>query len=114
MPSAVVLSPSASLATYGNDINETIGLVVAGTEIMTGQAGKVSRGIRSIGANIAKLATSTGELTFEVQGATKSISLFDETTGEMKNTYEVLSEVYESWNKMTKAEQSALAISQAG
>lgn len=95
-------------------MDETIGLVTAGTEIMTGQAGKVGRGLRSIGANIAKLATDAGELTYTVNGVTKSISLFDETTGDMKNTYQVLSEISEDWDKMSKAEQSTLAIAQAG
>lgn len=36
---------SASLAAYGNDINQAIALVTSGTEIMTGQAGKVARGL---------------------------------------------------------------------
>src|SRR5574344_392778 len=81
---------------------------------MTGQAGKVGRGLRSIGANIAKLATDAGELEYTVNGVTKSISLFDETTGDMKNTYQVLSEISQDWDKMSKAEQSTLAIAQAG
>ena len=37
---------SSALAVYGNDINETIGLVTAGTEIMTNQASKVSKGLK--------------------------------------------------------------------
>lgn len=36
---------SASLAAYGNTLDESIALVTAGTEIMTGQAGKVARGL---------------------------------------------------------------------
>ena len=81
---------------------------------MTGQAGKVGRGLRSIGANIAKLATDAGELEYNVNGVTKSISLFDETTGDMKNTYQVLSEVAGGWDSMTNSEKSALALSLAG
>ncbi len=38
---------SASLAAYGNDLNKSIALVTSGTEIMTGQAGKVSRGLKN-------------------------------------------------------------------
>ena len=37
---------SASLAAYGNDLNKSIALVTAGTEVMTGQAGKISRGFK--------------------------------------------------------------------
>jgi hypothetical protein len=40
--------------------------------------------------------------------------LFDEQTGQMKNTYEVLSEIASSWDKMSEAEQSALALQIAG
>lgn len=38
---------SASLAAYGNDLNKSIALVTSGTEIMTGQAGKVARGLKN-------------------------------------------------------------------
>ena len=81
---------------------------------MTGQASKVSKGLRSIGANIVKLATSTGELSYTVNGATKTLSLLDSQTGEMKNTYEVLSEISKNWNEMTNAEQSSLALALSG
>jgi hypothetical protein len=37
---------SASLAAYGNDINQVISLVTAGAEIMTHQSAKVSRGLK--------------------------------------------------------------------
>ena len=45
--------------------------------------------------------------------ATKSIKLFDDA-GELKNTYDVLTEISEGWNQMSNAEQSSLAISLAG
>lgn len=35
---------SSAMGVLGNDFNSTIGLVVAGTEILTGQASKVARG----------------------------------------------------------------------
>lgn len=81
---------------------------------MTGQASKISRGLISVGANIIKLANSAGELTYNVGGVTKSISLFDEKTGELKSTYNVLNEISDGWDKMSTAEQSSLAISLAG
>lgn len=105
---------SASLATYGNSISETISLVTAGTEIMTNQASRVSRGLVSIGANIVKLANEAGQLEYEIDGVTNSISLFDGATGEMKNTYQVLNEVAQGWENMSRAEQSALALNLAG
>lgn len=44
--SSALSKTSSSLATYGNTIDQTIGLVTAGTEILTGQAGKVGRGLK--------------------------------------------------------------------
>lgn len=35
---------SSAMGVLGNDFNQTIGLVTAGTEILTGQASKVARG----------------------------------------------------------------------
>ena len=35
---------SSAMSVLGNDFEQTIGLVTAGTEIMTGQASKVARG----------------------------------------------------------------------
>lgn len=105
---------SASLATYGNSLNETIALISAGTEIMPQQASRISRGLVSVGANVVSLANEAGELKYTVNGITESIALFDGATGEMKNTYQVLSEVAQSWEEMSRAEQSALALSLAG
>lgn len=104
---------SASLATYGNTLSESMSLVTAGSEVMVGQASRVSRGVVSIGANIVKLADTTGQLQYQIDGATKSIKLFDEA-GELKSTYQVLSEVADGWDKMSTAEQSSLALSLAG
>ena len=35
---------SSALSIYGNTIDQTIGLISSGSEVMTGQAGKVSKG----------------------------------------------------------------------
>lgn len=42
--STALTKSSSALAVYGNDMNQTIGLVTAGSEVMTGQASKVSKG----------------------------------------------------------------------
>lgn len=112
--STALTKTSSAMSAYGNTIDETIGLTTAGTEVMTGQASKVSKGLRSIGANITKLASSGKSLDYTIDGATKSISLFDKSTGDMKNTYQVLSEIAGGWNSMTNSEKSALALSLAG
>ena len=112
--SSALTKTSSALGAYGNTIDETIALVTAGTEIMTNQAGKVGRGLRTIGANIASLASSAGTLEYNVNGVAKSISLIDENTGDIKNTYQVLSEIAQSYDQMSKSEQTALTLQLAG
>ena len=112
--SRALTTSSSSLAVYGNDINETMALVTAGAEIMTGKSQQVGRGLRSIGANISALASSAGELKFQVNGATETISLIDEETGDMINTFQALSEIHKYWDKMTASEKAALATTLAG
>ena len=112
--SKALTTSSSSLSVYGNNINEVIGLVTAGTEIMTGKSQQVGRGLRSIGANIASIASSAGELDIQVNGVTKTISLIDEETGDMINTFEALSRVHEYWDEMTNSEQAALSTTLAG
>lgn len=77
---------------------------------MTGQAGKVSRGLRTIGANITQLAQNAKEFDITVNGATKTIQLWNETGTDMLNTYDVLKQISAEWDNMTNAEKSSLAI----
>jgi TP901 family phage tail tape measure protein len=105
---------SAALAAYGNNLSESIGLITAGTEIMTNKAGQVSNGLKSIGANIAKLATQTGVLEFTANGVATSVDLINEKTGEMRNTFEVLEDVSKAWDNMSNAEKTNLALKMAG
>ena len=104
---------SASLAGYGNDLDKSIALVTSGTEIMTGQAGKVARGLRTIGANITQLAQGAKEFEITVNGATKTIQLWNETGTDMLDTYDVLQQISAEWEHMTNAEKSSLAITLA-
>lgn len=111
--SSALTKTSSSLAAYGNDIDHTIALVTAGTEIMTGQASKVGRGLRSIGANISKMAAEADSFDITVNGVKKTIDLFNQSTGEMRNTYDVLEDISENWDEMSNAEKSSLAITLA-
>lgn len=65
-------------------------------------------------ANLTQTATSSGELSFQVAGVAKTINLFDDATGEMKNTYTVFEEINKYWQEMSSAEKENLAISIAG
>lgn len=105
---------AAALQTLGNTQDEVMGLLTAGTEQLTGQASKVGKGLQTIGINIAKVATEAGELSYEVGNTTKTISLLDEATGDMRSTFDVLSDIAKDWDDMTDAQQTAISNALAG
>ena len=78
---------------------------------MQGQAGTVGNGLRTIAINIANLATKQDELV--IANGKFTISLKNEN-GEIKNTYEVLEELSEHWNELSRAEQNSIAVSLSG
>lgn len=80
---------------------------------MTNQSGKVARGLRTIGANIVNLAQTSKEFEITVNGATKTIQLWNETGTDMLDTYDVLKQIAEVWDDMSNAEKSSLAITLA-
>lgn len=102
------------MSVLGNDFQHTIGLVTAGTEIMTGQAGKVARGLRTIGNRFADAAQQADSIEYSVGGVTKSLSLLDETTGDIKSTFDIFQGLKSDWDAMTNSEKQALAITYAG
>lgn len=104
----------AGLSVLGNDFEESIALITSGTEILTGRSAQVARGLTTVGNNIAKAANEAGELSFKVQGVTKSIDLFDQSTGEMKSTYQVFQDLKSSWDEMSQAEKQSLGLALAG
>lgn len=102
------------MGVLGNDFNQTIGLVVAGAEILTGQSSKVAKGLRTIGNNLADAANEAGSIEYKVGGATKSLKLFDASGKNLKSTFQILSDLKDDWDKMSNAEQQALGIAYAG
>lgn len=105
---------AAALQTLGNTQDEVMGLLTAGTEQLTGQASKVGKGLQTIGINIAQVATEAEELSYEVGNTTKTISLLDEATGDMRSTFDVLSDIAKDWDNMTDAQQTAISNALAG
>ena len=95
---------AAPMATYGNTFEETIGLVTAGTEIMVGRSSQVSRGLNTIAANITQNQGILGKYGIVVQDA----------NGNLKSTYDVLSELKPKWDEMSDAERTALGVTLAG
>lgn len=102
---------AAAMATAGNTYEETIALVEAGTAVMQGQAGTVGNGLRTIAINIANLATKSDE--FVAANGKVVISLKDEK-GEIRSTYEVLNDLAQNWDDLSRAEQNSIATTLAG
>lgn len=112
---ATGLTKSASaLQSLGNTQDEVMGLLTAGTEQLTGQASKVGKGLQTIGINIAKVASETGELSYEVGNTTKTIGLLDEATGDMRSTFSVLEDIANDWDNMNDAQKTAISETLAG
>ena len=95
---------SAGMATYGNEFEQIIGLVTAGTEIMTGRSAQVARGLNTIASRIVKN-----------QDALKAYGIqVEDTNGNLKSTYDVLAELKPTWDSMSEAERVALGDAIAG
>ena len=95
---------SAGMATYGNEFEQIIGLVTAGTEIMTGRSSQVARGLNTIASRIVKN-----------QDALKAYGIqVEEANGNLKSTYDVLAELKPKWDSMSEAERVALGDTIAG
>lgn len=95
---------SAGMATYGNEFEQIIGLVTAGTEIMTGRSAQVARGLNTIASRIVKN-----------QGALEDYGIqVEDVNGNLKSTYDVLAELKPTWDSMSEAERVALGDAIAG
>lgn len=94
----------AGLATYGNDFNEVIALVTAGTTILQGRSLQVGRGLVTIGANLIKNSELLSQYGIETTKA----------NGELYSTYEILQQLKPVWDAMTESEQANLGITLAG
>lgn len=95
---------SAGMATYGNEFEQIIGLVTAGTEIMTGRSSQVARGLNTIASRIVKNQGALKAYGVQVEGA----------NGSLKSTYDVLAELKPTWDSMSEAERVALGDAIAG
>lgn len=94
----------AGLVTYGNDINDMISLVTAGTEIMVGRSQQVARGLNMIASRIVKN-----------EGALKEygISIYN-ANGSLRSTYDILADLAPKWKTMGDAQRVALGDTLAG
>jgi len=104
----------SAMKVNNNTYAQSLGMVTAGTEIMHGQASKVGRGLRTIGANISKMQKDAKTLDVQTKDGVKTIDLWDKKTNQVKSTYEVFKEFAGVWDDMTPDQQQALSLQMAG
>lgn len=95
---------SAAMATYGNEFEQVLGLVTAGTEVMQGRPAQVARGLSTIASRIVKNQDALAEYGVVVENV----------DGSLKSTYDILSELRPKWEAMTDAQRTALGDTLAG
>ena len=104
---------SATLAASGVEFEEMIGLMTAGIEIMPDKASKVANGLKTISQRIRQIDGDIAEKLDEFLG-TKGIERFDKETGQLKSTYQILSEIADEWKNLSINEKQYLGETMAG
>lgn len=108
---------SAVMANAGNSFEQMIGLMTAGTEI-TRNASKVANGLKTITLRLQGM-NDEGEkdlqLTAQMEGLFNKlgISVYN-TSGQLKNTYEILGTLAEVYTTLTNAEKAYVTETIAG
>lgn len=105
--STAIQKSSASMATGNNTLEETFGLVTAGTEILQ-EPGRVANGLSTITARL------TAENDEYIKSITGGMGIIDDQTGELRSTYDILQDLSEAWEGLTSVEQQELAETVAG
>lgn len=105
--STAIQKSSASMATGNNTLEETFGLVTAGTEILQ-EPGRVANGLSTITARL------TAKQDDYIKSITGGMGTIDEQTGELRSTYDILQDLSEAWDKLSSVEQQELAETVAG
>lgn len=106
---------SSALSVGGNSMEEVIGLMTSGTEIVRNST-KVARGLVSVQSRLNQVtdeSSSTGKALsdwYEQHG----IDVYDKQTGQIRSLYEILSDLAPKWDTLSKNEQSYYLNQQAG
>lgn len=98
------------MATMGNTMEQSVALMVGAGEQMPHQSGKIARGLRSIALELNKYAQENKYL----KTSLGDISLYDKQTGALKSTFNVLSDLYKIYPKLSKEEQTQIGLKLAG
>lgn len=118
--SSALAKSGASLASTGTTLEETLGLITAGTEILR-EPGRVARGLSTIGARIRGvgedgevLAGLSPKLDDLVKSVTKGEGVLNSQSGELRSTYDILKDLSAGWGDLTSMQQQNLAEQVAG
>lgn len=105
--STAISKSSASMAAGNNTLEETFGLVTAGTEILR-EPGRVANGLSTITARL------TAENDEYIKSITGGMGVIDDQTGELRSTFDILQDLSEAWEGLTSVEKQELAETVAG
>lgn len=95
---------SASMATFGNSIEQTTALLTAGTTIFQNKSQQVARGLQMIATRVTKSSEDLGKYGVAVKDA----------NGELRSTYDILVDLKPKWDEMSSTEKVALGNTLAG
>lgn len=95
------------MAAGNNSLEETFGLVAAGTEILR-QPGRVANGLSTI---TARLTADNDEYIASITGG---MGVIDKNTGELRSTFDVLQDLSKAWSNLTSVEKQELTEVVAG
>ena len=105
---------SATMASGGNTMEQTIGMLTAMVEI-TRSANKSSRGLRQIVSRLTQTLnedSKTGKaLTDTYEGLGIAIKGSD---GQIRSTYDILKDLSKQWDGLSKNQQQYIALTSAG
>lgn len=102
-----ITKASASMAAGNNSLEETFGLVAAGTEILR-EPGRVANGLSTI---TARLTAKNDEYIASVTGG---MGVIDKNTGELRSTFDILQDLSKAWKNLTSVEKQELTEVVAG
>lgn len=98
---------ATAMSTLGNSFSESASLMVGAGEQMPNQSGKIARGLRSIGLEIAKTAQTSKTLKVGLNGT--EIALYDQE-GAMRSTYDILKDLYPLWQNMSEQDKASIGL----
>ena len=104
---------AATMAASGVSLEQTIGLMTAGIEIMPDKASKVANGLKTISQRIRQIDGDTAEKLDEFLEK-RGKSRFDPLTNQLKSTYDILGEVAEMWKDLSINEKQYFGEVMAG